>query len=200
MYVDLWYPAVGSSVPSDHGYAVYSALCRILPILHGKPWWGLHTFHGQRDGEGRLLLSRRPELGLRLPAERIVDVLPLAGERLEVEGHGLQLGAPRVQPLVPAGALSARIVTIKGFMEPGPFSEAVRRQLAALAISAEVDVGPRKVVRAGSHRVVGFTLRLEGLTPPASLVLQECGLGGRRRFGCGLFRPSLHPLVSRGEE
>jgi hypothetical protein len=39
-YVDLAFKLTGSKVPVDHGYALYSAISRILPEIHGaKNYW-----------------------------------------------------------------------------------------------------------------------------------------------------------------
>jgi CRISPR-associated protein Cas6 len=195
MMVDLWFPIVGKTLPSDHGYAVYGALCHALPDLHKAEWWGLHTVRGARALAGVIALSRAPRLGLRLPAERIAAVIPLAGRRIEVVGHRIGLGAPTVEALVPAMALSARITTIKPFLEPEPFRQAAEKQLAELDVAGKVALGARKVVRIGGRQVVGFSLRVSDLTPDASLRLQEQGIGGRRRMGCGVFRKSEHELA-----
>ncbi len=32
--VDLCFPVLGQTLPSDHGYALYAALSRVLPALH----------------------------------------------------------------------------------------------------------------------------------------------------------------------
>jgi hypothetical protein len=34
---------------------------------------------------------------------------------------------------------------------------------------------------------VGFPLRIDGLTAEESLIVQEHGVGSRRRMGCGVF-------------
>ena len=34
-YVDLAFRLTGSKVPVDHGYALYSAISRLLPEIHG---------------------------------------------------------------------------------------------------------------------------------------------------------------------
>jgi CRISPR-associated endonuclease/helicase Cas3 len=34
-YVDLAFRLTGRKVPVDHGYALYSAMSRLLPELHG---------------------------------------------------------------------------------------------------------------------------------------------------------------------
>jgi CRISPR-associated protein Cas6 len=195
--VDLWFPISGRTLPSDHGYAMYGALARALPDLHDAHDWALHTLRGKALGPGLISLSSAPRLGLRLPAERIPLVLRLCGKTLEVRGHFITLGSPTVMPLTPQEALSARLVTIKSFTEPAPFVEAVRRQLAELGsqcADGSVTLGGRKIVTIGGRRVVGFSVRVSGLSDEASLALQEHGIGGRRKMGCGVFRKSEHQL------
>jgi len=195
--VDLWFPILGRTLPSDHGYPLYGALSGECPELHGSPWWGLHTVPGTLRGDGSIVLSSRPSLGLRLAAERIGTVLKLAGRKLDVDGHSIRLAPPSVQPLQPSTAVSARIVTIKGFMEPKPFENAVERQLQESGIDALIEVGPRKVVQVRENTVVGFSVRLTDITARESLEIQCEGIGGRRRFGCGVFNPSGNPLTDQ---
>lgn len=189
--VDLWFRVRGATLPSLHGYALYGALCRVVPELHEAEWLGVHTFHGDRVGDRLIQLPRGARLGLRLPADRIAAVLKLAGSTLDVGGHALAVGVPEIVPLVPAASVSARMVTIKGFEDAAPFAEAARRQLDRLEVGGELEVGPRLVQRVGDRLVVGFAARVHRLEDAASLRLQERGIGGRRRMGCGLFRPRI---------
>jgi len=95
-------------------------------------------------------------------------------------------------------------------MGPGPFLEAVQRQLNELEIRGEPFLIPtgdavevnrsrnggtrsewvRRTLRIRDKEIVGFALRVEGLTAEESILLQEKGIGGRRRFGCGIFVPA----------
>jgi len=197
--VDLWFPIVtGRTLPSDHGYAMYGAISRILPKLHEMDGWALHTLRGKPLGPGVISLSSSPRLGLRLPAEAIGAVLPLAGRKLEIRGHHISLGSPTVVTLLAHSALSARIVTIKSFMDAGPFGEAVTRHLAEIdqrCAEGTVVVGARKVVTIDHKKVVGFSVRISGLSEEASLLVQAKGIGGRRRMGCGVFRKSERDLA-----
>lgn len=47
----------------------------------------------------------------------------------------------------------------------------------------------RKVMRIREKKVIGFALHATELTAEESLLLQEHGLGGRRKMGCGFFGP-----------
>jgi CRISPR-associated protein Cas6 len=86
----------------------------------------------------------------------------------------------------------------KGYMEPAGFLEAVRRELHKRGFGAEPGIplvreGPRageplrRVLRIKDKRVIGFPLQITGLTAEESINLQENGLGGRRKMGCGFF-------------
>lgn len=196
MVVDLWFPLVGQTLPADHGYGLYGAICRMLPGMHGSDWWGLHTVRGACSNPGVIALPRHSRLGIRIVADQIINVLPLAGRQLEIDGHHVGLGSPTIQALAPSPALSARMVTIKDSTELEPFKDAVGRQLAELSITNEtVEVGSRKIVTIDSYKIVGFSLRVTGLSPRYSIKLQEEGLGGRRRMGCGIFRRSVQMLA-----
>jgi CRISPR-associated protein Cas6 len=136
----------------------------------------------------------------RLHRMSLESALALAGKRLKAAGHHLRLGVPQVRALEPVSALAAKLVTIKGFTEPAAFLEAVRRHLAELGVAGEpvLPLGRsgrlagkphRKVLRVKERRIVGFGVRVTNLTAEESLKLQEAGLGGRHRMGCGYFVP-----------
>ena len=190
-YIDLAFRLNGASVPVDHGYALYAALSRIVPEIHAATEVGVQPIRGVYNGNGKLHLSDFSRLILRLPDEQIRSYLKLAGRRLEVDEHPLSVGVPAVRTLLPTPRLRARLVTIKGFLEEEEFLEAARRQLQSLGIVAgEVILGQRRTFRVKEKKVVGFEVAVAGLTAEESLLLQENGIGGRRRMGCGVFIPS----------
>jgi CRISPR-associated protein Cas6 len=198
MMIDLWFSVTGQTLPSDHGYPLYGALCRVVPELHDVDDWGLHTLRGRPIGPGIIGLPPGSRLGLRLDTDRIPLALRLTGRRLDVQLHSVTLGPPTITAMEPSPALSARIVTIKSFMEPEPFAEAVRRQLVetdASLTTAKVTLGARKIVTIDGRRVVGFSVRVTELSNDASLRIQEQGIGGRRKVGCGVFRRSERDLA-----
>lgn len=195
--VVVQFPAQGHQLPADHGYALYSAVTRQLPALHGAPWLGLELLSGVPWREGIIVLpTRGAQLRLRMPADRYAVVLPLAGKRLDIAGHPLRLGIPIARPLQPAPSLYARCVTIKKFTEPEPFLDAARRQLDTLGLSATLELPldeqgrfRRRIIQIHGKSVVGFSLAAHGLTDEDSIRLQTHGLGGRRTMGCGHFDP-----------
>jgi CRISPR-associated protein Cas6 len=193
------FPVQGRQLPADHGYALYSAITRQLPALHGAPWLGLELLSGIPWREGIIVLpTRGAQLRLRVPADRYGTLLPLAGKRLDIAGHTLRLGIPTARPLQPAPSLYARCVTIKKFTEPEPFLDAARRQLDALGVNATLELPlddqgrfRRRVIQIHGKRVVGFSLAAHGLGNDNSIRLQAIGVGGRRSMGCGIFNPIM---------
>ncbi|WP_170228823.1 type I-MYXAN CRISPR-associated protein Cas6/Cmx6 [Polyangium fumosum] len=188
--VDIVFPLAGTLVPRDHGYALFGALARVLGDLHGASWLAVHPLGGIPRPDGLLALHpRRGSLCLRVVPAEIPRVLALAGKALDVDGYRVHVGVSRVYPLRPAEALTARMVVIKGFQEPEPFAEAVKRQLDALSVAASIEVGRRRIVTIAGDKVVGFGTTLRGLSEEGSLVVQRAGIGGRQRMGCGVFGP-----------
>lgn len=207
--VDVQFRIVGTVVPADHGYRLFSAVSELIPGLHDHAEAGLHPISGRLSGNRCLAITEKSLLTIRLPSNLITLVLPLAGKTLRIGEHEIRVGVPRTRALMPSARLYSRLVVIKGFMEPEPFLEAARRQLQDMAIKgrphlieqpqiAEANSGRqtgtrshylRRTIKIHDKEVVGFALRVEELTGEESIRLQENGIGGRRRFGCGIFLP-----------
>ena len=94
----------------------------------------------------------------------------------------------------------ARLVTFKHADGQDQFLTTARRKLAELEVGGEpaipvVAAGPRagecrrRVVRLKGRTIIGYALEVSGLSAGDSLKLQESGLGGRSRMGCGFFLP-----------
>jgi CRISPR-associated protein Cas6 len=200
MVLELAFPVLGQTLPEDNGYALYAAVSRALDG-HLPRDIAVASIGGPRFPDWRVGVTRASRLRIRTPADQIGGLLLLAGKYLDVGGHEIGLGIPEVRALTPAAELTARLVTIKGFTEPGTFMEAVARQLDVLGVSgrATIPVVPggdhkglpqRRVVRIKDRFVVGFAVQVAGLSEKDSLTLQTQGLGGRRHMGCGIFVPS----------
>lgn len=205
--IDLAFPLRGTTVALDHGYALYSALATKLPAVHASGWLGVHPIGGKVNG-GQISLGPHSELRLRIPTSRIGDVLPVSGARLDVAGSTLALGVPTVHALAPRSALDSRLVLLKLTSPPTRtqeesgrkvldndaiaerYREELGRQLARLDTKCELTLCGRRAITIKGKRLVGYSVRLTGLDPDASLRVQAEGLGGRRGLGCGLFRPT----------
>lgn len=204
--LDLLFRVLGAEVPTDHGYALFGAISRILETdgdrwLHGNTAIGLHTIRGAPGAPGRCLLGEDARCGLRLPADLVPRALKLAGSSIELDGCRLRIGVAHTRALVPATALHCRIATTRNGHDPARFDAEIARQAAALDLHGHVFRVPRRaqgradrdpsrrVVRIRDKLVVGYSVLATELTAEESIRLQEHGLGGRRRMGCGVFVP-----------
>jgi CRISPR-associated protein Cas6 len=192
--VDVFFGVRGSRVSTDHGYALYSAVARVLETredawLHQLDKVGLHLLRGAYGSHGRLLLGPRARFGLRLPAALIPKVLALAGKRLVIGDDSLRVGVPHVQALRPAAVVAARMVTTRNGEDERRFDGEIARQLSGLGVTSPATRGRRRVIRIKDKTIVGYGVRVAGLSASESLRLQEQGLGGRRKMGCGVFLP-----------
>jgi CRISPR-associated protein Cas6 len=190
--VDARWPIVPRGcIPVHHEYELLSSLSLVVPEVHESTAIGVHPIRGTRVRPGLLELNQASALTLRTPVELLPRLLSLGGKKLDIGGCPIRLGTPRVLALYPAHLLSARLVTIKGYMEIPQFEAAVRRKLDILGISHSVgiEVGRRRIVRIRGQTVIGFGLRLSNLSVDESIVIQQEGVGGRRHLGCGLFGP-----------
>lgn len=200
-FVDVSFPLRGKIVPRDHGYLVYAAICRLIPQAHGAKWLAVHPLPGQFADE-LLVLPPRAFLTLRVPATEIHQLLPLSGKVLRVGETEIGLGTPNIYALRPFAQLVSRQVVIRLTAVPRKpdgtidktsmaqsFVQEIQRQLAAKSIRAEVCIGTPRQISVGGHRVLGFTVRLSGLSDADSLLIQTKGLGGKRAMGCGVFGP-----------
>lgn len=188
--VDVVFPLAAEALPVDHGYALFTALCRILGDLHGASWLAIHPVSGT-PAPGDMLTLEGAHLRLRVIPAEMARVLPLTGASLEVDGRRVRLGAPRLEALNPASIVQTRVATIKGCIEPEPFEAAVRGQLQSDGVSAVIAVGARRRIAIGRERVTGYALTLSELSPEDSLLVQYRGVGGRQRMGCGIFAPPV---------
>lgn len=187
--IDMVFRLTGKSVPRDHAYQLYSNLSRLFPFIHESKEMGIHRINGISLGGGMLELSKTSVLGIRLPADLIKLLLPLSGKTLDLGGNKVIVGVPEIHSLQCKSALRSKMAIIKGFMESEPFIQAVTRQMDAMGAKGEIHLGGRQVMKIKDKAIVGFGMAVSGMDAESSLKLQENGIGGRRKMGCGLFIP-----------
>lgn len=185
--IDLSFPVQGKTVPVDHGYALYGALSRICPHLHQSEDAAVHLIRGRYCGEGLLALSSLSRLKLRIPAGKLPLYLALAGKSLDVDGHALRLGVPNPYLLLPKTAVYSHLVTTKNGNDEERFKAEVGKQMISLNVQGKLTIGRRRTFKVHGKQIVGYSMLVSELTAEESLTLQEKGLGGRRKMGCGVF-------------
>ncbi len=147
-HVELSFPVFGRELPKDHAYALYSAISKLLDN-HLPEGIAISSIGGRTFWSGTTPGAGERHLRIRTPVESIGQLLPLAGQFLEIEGAEIGLGTPRIYALQPCANLKSRFVTIKGFTEPQPFLDAVRRQLDRLEISGQASL---PVIKSGARK------------------------------------------------
>ena len=187
--VDLRFQVLGKTIPVDHGFALYGAVSRILPHFHEDQTAGIKLIRGRYVGDGMLDISPYSELVLRLPVGRIARYIQLAGKRLQVLGQNLTVGVPKTRALAPAVALYSHLVTTRNGDIQDRFEKEIVRQMGELEIQGRFSVGERKTFQVHGKQVVGYSVMVSELNAVESVKLQEVGLGGRRKMGCGFFEP-----------
>ena len=210
--VDIGFRLTGREIPADHGYTLYGAVSRHVPWTHdpAQEALGIHPINGFLAGNRLLHLTPSSRLTFRLDSDHVRELMPLAGKELDLDGLKLRVGVPTTYTLKPAATLRSRLVTFKHRMETETFLAKAQEELAKLNIKATpglirrsgakslegreeltADRSPfiRRTLRIHDKEVVGFAMEVSGLSADESLRLQETGLGGRRKFGCGIFTP-----------
>jgi CRISPR-associated protein Cas6 len=196
LFIELSFPVTGQSLPADHGYGLYSAIAHLAPQVHEEDGMSILTIPGIPDRQGKIFLTERSHLRIRLPYECMPMVYHLAGKQLSIGSHSIRLGVPQIFMLSPAPRLGARIVRIKDHQEPKSFLAAAQLQLESLGVVGEAIVPldaegkpKRKTIKIKTYSIVGFGLEVAGLSEEDSIKLQVLGLGGKHRIGCGVFVP-----------
>lgn len=187
LFLELRFPVRGTLIPSDHGYALFSALSGRIPAIHHTDEIFFDTLAGRVQKDHRTWIKPETKLKIRATQAHLSSLLSLTYQELQLEQYSIRLGVPEIVPIEPASNLYARTVTIKNHQQSDTFLAAVQQKLDALEIIGTPVVGRRRVLSIGGHTVAGFSLWLQHVGNEASLFLLRHGLGGRRHMGCGFF-------------
>lgn len=199
--IDLQFAIEGRRLPVDHCAALGAAIAKILPEEEIRASVGVHAIHvaGSQNGWERpphaqdefLMLSRRTKLILRVPkAHAPVIKQSISGQRLEIDGCELSIGAAKERPLSKETTLFARhVIDPTGHDEDAFLDWAVaelkgrnvrvRKALCGKALRLATPQGP----------LLTRSLLLANLDVREAIDLQRLGLGPGRGMGCGLFIP-----------
>jgi CRISPR-associated protein Cas6 len=186
--LDFAFSVAGDVIDRDYPAALYKALVRRLPWLEEEPLAGVHPIRGLTPCPGGMLVGGRTRIVLRVPEHRAEACVQLEGADLEVPAP-LRVGRASRRELLPYPVLHSRLV-ITGAVDELAFMRDVASELSALGIDCDTIVGRRGELSVEPGRVlVGYSLMLHGLSPEASRLAQDRGVGQQRKLGCGLFIP-----------
>ena len=186
----------------DHANGLHRAITAALPWFNGELLAGLHLIHlaGSQNGWQRpqdaaepLYLSKRTRLNLRVPLGRVSDAKKLTGATLDINGDAMRVQTAREKPLIPGPVLLSRHVaigddTINGYGDEGEFLRAAAAELSEMGVRfGKLLPGRRLDLRGPGGVVQTRSLLVADLEAADSLTLQEQGIGGGRKYGCGLF-------------
>jgi CRISPR-associated protein Cas6 len=209
-FLELQFSLRGKTLPSDHGYALYSCVKGLLqqaddPSLPSDLPPDLHlcTVSGVPNQDGMILLTRGSKVRLRCPSAQLQTWYRLLQNQVfDIQGHLIRLVQPRITLPESSSVLTSRLVTFKldaidhGDV-PRYFLESCQKGLDRLGVTGQAFIPSdrngdlaRRVVQVKQKKILGYSVVVEGLSPEDSLTLQGHGLGGRRHFGCGWFYPS----------
>jgi len=188
--VDLCFSVTGRNIPVDHGFDLYSAISRIIPDFHEADGISIKLIRGRYIGDGLLDIHPNSWLTIRLRTSVLPGYINLAGKTLTIKGHNIQIGVPKMKSLVAGSSLYAHLVSTRNGQNQQRFENEISRQMAELKANGDFIAGQRKTFTIHNKKVVGYPMTINGLSDGDSIVIQEHGLGGRRKMGCGFFEPA----------
>lgn len=183
---DMVFDLGGGAVSEGYAFSLWLGVVRILPWLEAEEQAGILPLRGAASG-AEMLLPQRAKLVLRLPAKLAAQAGALSGQALDVGSCVLRVGEGRERPLQAYPTLHAHMV--ESAEEEERFLVDVEAQLREMEIACQWICGKRHAVTGNGLSLQGYSLVLHDLKPDASIQLQSAGLGGNRRFGCGIFVP-----------
>lgn len=208
-FLEIQFALRGKTLPADHGYALYSAIKKLLQEAENESLpkdlpseVHLCSVPGIPDRAGMIYLNRGSRFRLRCPSEQIqIWYRFLQNQVFDIRGHLIRLVQPRITLPEASDTLASRLVTFKldaidHVDVPRYFLESCQKGLERLEIRGQVFILSdangdlaRRALQVKDKKIVGYGVVVEGLSQEDSLKLQWHGLGGRQHFGCGWFYP-----------
>lgn len=209
-FLEIQFSLRGKTLPSDHGYALYSAIKKLLQEVEHESTpknlpadVRLCSISGIPDRAGIIYLSRSSRFRLRCPSEQVQTWYRfLQNQVLNIRGHLIRFVQPRITLPEASTVLASRLVTFKleaidHIDVPRYFLESCQKGLERLEIKGKAFISSdsdgdlaRRTLQVKDKKILGYGVVVEGLNHSDSLKLQWHGLGGRQHFGCGWFYPA----------
>jgi CRISPR-associated protein Cas6 len=199
--VDVVFEINCREIPVDHAYFLSQAVIQAAPWIEDTADAGIHAIHvagsqngwerPEHGGDSRILLSRRTKLTIRVPdqlKERLVA--DLSGQTLDIGGCPLKVGRAKERPLSKQTTLFARFVATLPGEDEDDFLNRMAEELARSGIRIRKALcGKTVALNTPDGLLWTRSLMLADLSLEEAVKLQQKGLGGHRRMGCGIFIP-----------
>jgi len=180
------FPVRTGKVPQDNGYALFSALCREVPPLHGRYDIQIAPLRGTRcDDDKNIRMDRGSILHIRgITAEEALKIQGCG--RLFVGDQVLFLDPCRMRALVPSPLLVSRLTILPDMVGEMEFLATLG---GLVPTGTQVRLGRKRALSYKGRKYLGYSVVLTGLTSDDSLRIQERGIGKFTSQGCGVFYP-----------
>jgi len=209
-FLEVQFSLRGQTLPADHGYALYSAIKKLLQEQQDTSFTGddlpaeilLCSVPGIPNRDGIIYLNKGSRFRLRCPAEQAQYWYRfLQNQVLDIRGHLIRLVQPRLTLPENSKILKARLVTFRleqwdSHEAPTYFLQSCQKALENIGVSGKIFIDSNsegdlalRAIKIREKNVLGYGVVIEGLNEVDSLKLQCYGLGGRKHFGCGWFYP-----------
>lgn len=189
--ITLAWPVMGDRIRADHNYRLYSAMIDACPELKEQDWQ-LKTINGIPSQDGWIKLGRESRLAVRCSIDCLKLFGKLDGQVMRVGQSMFQLGELTGMPIEPVQKLASRIVVIRhagqdyGF-DKVSFAVSLGKKIAKLGVERIPTITSRRSLRVKDSTIIGFAVKFDNLNESDSLLLQQHGLGAKRKMGCGFF-------------
>jgi CRISPR-associated protein Cas6 len=208
-FLEIQFALRGKTLPADHGYALYSAIKKLLQESENESLpkdlpseVRLCSIPGIPDRAGMIYLNRGSRFRVRCPSDQMPTWYRfLQNQVFDIRGHLIRLVQPRITLPEASDTLASRLVTFKldaidHVDVPRYFLESCQKGLERLEIRGQAFIPSdangdlaRRTLQVKDKKIVGYSVVIEELSQEDSLKLQWHGLGGRQHFGCGWFYP-----------
>ena len=199
--IDVSFKVKCKQIKLDHAWSLTNAIESILPSIKNEPQLSIQHIYIPQSGNGWtrsddfdsevIQLSRRTRVKIRIPTNRLDEILSLSGKTILVDGEALTFGQAEEFFLSTITTIISRHVYI-------PHTEDSEEEFLRLAQQQIQSMGikVRKMLCGKSHKlktptglIMTRSLMITDITPEESVLLQEHGIGEYYHYGCGVFIP-----------
>ena len=200
--IDLDFAFKCKSLPVSHAWSLSNEILKHLPWIKDYPGAGIHQIHvaesnngwirpDEEEEDALLYPSRRTKLTIRIPNEKLEEAKAIEGTTLNIEGHTLILGKPKIKTFTNASVIFSRYVLANKGEDENQFLERVAKE-----IKHKTGFKVKKMLCGKNHHITTPAeiletkhLMIADLDSDTSIKIQQIGLGEGRELGCGLFLP-----------